>query len=74
MKKHMMPRFEAEDAVLKADMESLAAKMDVMTEDDLIASVENTRQITELDHMISKIDALQAELWRRSQPKDADDE
>lgn len=67
MNKHMQPRFNATDDVLVADMDKLGKQMDDLTHDDLMALVQGERTITEMDYKISRIDAIQAELWRRSQ-------
>ena len=69
MKKHMQPRFNATDEALLADLERLGDQMNNLTQDDLIKLCEEERVVSGMDHKISKIDAIQAELWRRSQAK-----
>jgi hypothetical protein len=67
--KHMELRFQAPDNVLVADMERLAAELENMGYDQMVELAQQTQEVTVLDHMISRIDAIQAELWRRSQRK-----
>lgn len=69
MKKHMQPRFNADDATLLADLERLGEQMNGLTRDDLMKLCEEERVVSGMDYKVSKIDAIQAELWRRSQMK-----
>ena len=66
MKKHMQPRFSVTDDVLLADLERLGDQMNNLTQDDLMRLCEEECSISGMDHKVSKIDAIQAELWRRS--------
>jgi hypothetical protein len=67
MKKHMQPRFGASDEALLSDLERLGEQMNNLTQDDLLKLCEEERVISGMDYKVSKIDAIQAELWRRSQ-------
>jgi hypothetical protein len=69
MKKHMQHRFSCNDKELLETMESLAADIESLGYDGVaqLASMEQTTN--ELEQRISRIDAIQAELWRRSQIK-----
>lgn len=69
MKKHMQPRFSASNEVLLSDLEKLGDKMNNLTQDELVKLCEEERTISGIDYQVSKIDAIQAELWRRSQIK-----
>lgn len=72
MMKHMMPRINATDDMLRKDMDALGEQMDKLTHDDLMKLVEEERTISGMDLKLSRIDAIQAELWRRSQMNKAE--
>lgn len=69
MKKHMQPRFNVTDEVLLSDLEKLGNQMNNLTQEELIKLCEEERTISGIDYKVSKIDAIQAELWRRLQIK-----
>jgi len=63
----MQKRFNLSDNELLQNMEELASKMEGMSHEEIVNLYGQTREVTELDFMIAKIDSIQAELWRRSQ-------
>jgi len=69
MSKHLELRFSVSDTVLLTNMEDLARQMDGIGYEEMVRLAEQTHEISQLDHMISRIDAIQAELWRRSQKR-----
>jgi len=69
MSKHLELRFSIPDAALLKNMEDLARQLDGMGYEEMVRLAEQAHEISELDHMISRIDAIQAELWRRSQQR-----
>lgn len=69
MKNHMKCRFTTTDEVLLTDLDRLGEQMNSLSQEELLKLCEEERTVSELEYKISKIDAIQAELWRRSQLK-----
>ncbi len=67
MKKHMQPRFRATNEELLADLNKIGEQMNSLSRNELEILCAEQKMISGMDYKISKIDAIQAELWRRSQ-------
>ncbi len=63
----MQPRFRATNEELLADLNKIGEQMNSLSRNELEILCAEQKMISGMDYKISKIDAIQAELWRRSQ-------